>query len=475
MIQTRISLLRNKFFFLLGIIIFLSIFFIALTNFQTHENDLIQKIEKLELQNEAMNKQVEVEKEQQHQRLSAERQLYEKTKKELNQKLREQKEINDKENHQSQLRFNSLQQQYKILVTKHDDLDQHCTQVQKDLSTENDELKRKLDHIQAQNSKIQTSKDNDITVWKMKYENEKSEKEKLQGLLNINNGNNANSVGSENADEHQQLIQLKYKNYQLEQEIKDLKKKLHINNENNEEHRQVPAPEINNKAIDKSFQEQIPIIPEPVVDSKNVLQQPALLGKSTTTTPTSILNNNSNKKKESTTTKSSRKLPKFVLPIPDIKNDESEAPKEPVKEDKKQILDETLNKPQNEDINDIENGAHEINDNDFNIEEKNQRNFDNMDPDKNMVNNAAEEFDVHKPAEKKSLGNEEMDLEIINRPANGGNVKDKLKDEIANDHGKEEAYAEEDLHLEQQDEDLGDIGEYDDPNALKNQGIAERN
>ncbi|CAH1722542.1 unnamed protein product [Chironomus riparius] len=487
MIQTRISLLRNKFFFLLGIIILLSIFFIALTNFQTHENDLIQKIEKLELQNEAVNKQVEVEKEQQHQRILAERQLYEKTKKELNQKLREQKEISDKEIHQSQLRFNSLQQQYKILVTKHDDLDQHCTQVQKDLSTENDELKRKLDHIQAQNSKIQTSKDNDITVWKMKYENEKSEKEKLQGLLNSNNGNNANSVASENADEHQELIKLKYKNYQLEQEIKDLKKKLHINNENNEEHRQVPAPEINNKAIDKSFQEQIPIIPEQIVDSKNVLQQPALLnGKSTTTTtPTSIINNNSNKKlvipnkltssTAASTTKSSRKLPKFVLPIPDIKNDDSEVAKEPVKEDKKQILDETLNKPQNEDINDIENGANEINDNDFNIEEKNQRNFDNMDPDKNMVNNAAEEFDVHKPAEKKSLGNEEMDLEIINRPPNNGNVKDKLKDEIANDHGKEEAYAEEDLHLEQQDEDLGDIGEYDDPNALKNQGVAERN
>lgn len=83
-----------------------------------------------------------------------------------------------------------------------------------------------------------------------------------------------------------------------------------------------------------------------------------------------------------------------------------------------------------------------------------------------------------------------MDLEIINKPPNGGNVKDKLKDEIANDHGKEE-YPEEDLHIEQQEDDLGDssylkkfilinyfciklflVGEYDDP---KNQGIAERN
>lgn len=59
MIQTRISLLRNKFFFLLGIIIFLSIFFIALSNLQTNQNDLLLKIEKLELQNEAINKQVE--------------------------------------------------------------------------------------------------------------------------------------------------------------------------------------------------------------------------------------------------------------------------------------------------------------------------------------------------------------------------------------------------------------------------------
>lgn len=93
--------------------------------------------------------------------------MYEKTKKELNQKLREQKEIHEKENHETQLRFNSLQQQYKILATKHDDLENHCTQVQKKLSTENDELKRKLDHIQAQNSKIQSSKESDIAVWKV--------------------------------------------------------------------------------------------------------------------------------------------------------------------------------------------------------------------------------------------------------------------------------------------------------------------
>lgn len=59
MIQTRLSLLRNKFFFLLGIIVFLSIVFIALNNFTQNESELLQKIEKLELQNEAYNKQIE--------------------------------------------------------------------------------------------------------------------------------------------------------------------------------------------------------------------------------------------------------------------------------------------------------------------------------------------------------------------------------------------------------------------------------
>lgn len=59
MIKTKLNIIRNKFFFLLGIIVFLSIFFVAFNNLQTKENELIEQIEKLELQNEAMNKQAE--------------------------------------------------------------------------------------------------------------------------------------------------------------------------------------------------------------------------------------------------------------------------------------------------------------------------------------------------------------------------------------------------------------------------------
>jgi hypothetical protein len=59
MIQSRLSLLRNKFLFLLGIIILLSISFVFINSFQSNEAILTEKIEKLELQNDAFSKQME--------------------------------------------------------------------------------------------------------------------------------------------------------------------------------------------------------------------------------------------------------------------------------------------------------------------------------------------------------------------------------------------------------------------------------
>lgn len=156
-------------------------------------------------------------------------------------------------------------------------------------------------------------------------------------------------------------------------------------------------------------------------------------------------------------------LPKGVLPIPDLdnKNEQQEAPKSHPKEEQKVSLDETLNKPQNIEIDESENRANEEHDNDIDIEEKNPRsNLDDaLNPDKNIVNNAAEEFDAHKPGESKKLRNDEMDLEIINRPEG---PKNKLNDEIAGDHGKEsDGYPEmEDLHMiegqQEENDDLGD-------------------
>lgn len=188
-----------------------------------------------------------------------------------------------------------------------------------------------------------------------------------------------------------------------------------------------------------------------------------------------------------------------ILPIPELKSD-AESSKNHPNEEVKAALDETLGKPQNIEIDETENGAHEEHDIDFKIEDKNnpRGNLDDgFDPENgNVVNNAAEEFDGHNKAMDKKARNEEMELEIGNRPA----VKDKLNDEIAGDHGKEpDGYPElEDLHMiegqQEENDDLGDgeksfanfqeafliflhftVGEYDDPKAIKQGGVAERN
>lgn len=174
----------------------------------------------------------------------------------------------------------------------------------------------------------------------MKYENLWDEKEKLQSLLKSKTP----------SDEHQQLLQMKYKTYQLEQENKELKQKFHID-DIVEHHSALDPPKI----IDKSFREQIPvsddhykipiairnklvgasversgilnsvenfqIIPN-IEQSQNVLQQPVPMnGKSstTTTTPTSVIkkeNLASPQKAQSTSTKTSgraKPLPKGML------------------------------------------------------------------------------------------------------------------------------------------------------------------
>lgn len=55
-------------------------------------------------------------------------------------------------------------------------------------------------------------------------------------------------------DDHQQLLQLKYKTYQLEQENKDLRQKLHLSSDTDQR-----SPHDPPKTVDKSFREQVPV------------------------------------------------------------------------------------------------------------------------------------------------------------------------------------------------------------------------
>lgn len=140
---------------------------------------------------------------------------------------------------------------------------------------------------------------------------------------------------------------------------------------------------------------------------------------------------------------------------------------------------------------DLENGAHEVDD--FNINgggaaaNNNQLQQPNVKEADNL--NAAEEdtnlYDQKLFANQgqgQQHGGGAADYNDVVHHHNGGKggIGEKLINEIVRDHGKEGGdypnEMEEDLHLDgqQEAEEEGDVGEYDDPTALK-QGHAERN
>lgn len=220
--------------------------------------------------------------------------------------------------------------------------------------------------------------------------------------------------------------------------------------------------------------ENFQMIPKPIADSNNVLQQPMMLKTSSTTTTTmpasktnsksnqvvplvpAMTPNSKNATKPSTKAsveKSKKNIPNgIVWPVPDTDLMDREYPdndlkdnqdllKNELKDDKK--FDDSLKIPQNNpnDINELENGAHEINDNnenDFNIDKDHDHIHDILDSDKNLNNNNAAEHedDNYDLGQQKVLG--------------GKKKNDKLMNEIAGDHGKEGGYLEEmeDIHMD---------------------------
>ncbi|XP_055540515.1 uncharacterized protein LOC129727092 isoform X1 [Wyeomyia smithii] len=154
----------------------------------------------------------------------------------------------------------------------------------------------------------------------------------------------------------------------------------------------------------------------------------------------------------------------------------------------------------------LENGAHEVNDNDFNLggggggahSNNNQNQLSNgvpkdgVDQNGDPVNAAEEDTNLD---DQKLFGNPliqqqqvphgdylDMHHHLTGGKRNGGGngaIGEKLINEIVRDHGKEgDNYPnemEEDIHMHQEaEDDGGDVGDYDDPAALK-QGHAERN
>lgn len=222
----------------------------------------------------------------------------------------------------------------------------------------------------------------------------------------------------------------------------------------------------------------------------NVLAQPQILNKGSTTTttesPKGVHGGSSSQKtgdsaklvappilqaptvkesKSSTPVKKERRLPEGVVPPPET----SWMNKETQQTDNRyaNAIDDTgVIAGQEQDMkddrmnfligNEQENLAHEVPDNDFNIDEK-KVNPENPGGEDKIDNNAEEDTNLYE-TNKDVFNTNNKDTDILhggNRRS--GNADTKLRNEVAGDHGKEgDHYPDEDLRIEGQNEEEGD-------------------
>lgn len=99
--------------------------------------------------------------------ITAERIIHDQTKLELQQKIKNEKELRDKTSSELNLRFNSLQQHYKLLESQHHDLSEECSNIKEKQLIETNALERKIKHLQGQITMAERQKIQDVEYWKV--------------------------------------------------------------------------------------------------------------------------------------------------------------------------------------------------------------------------------------------------------------------------------------------------------------------
>ncbi|XP_063708413.1 AAC-rich mRNA clone AAC11 protein isoform X3 [Culicoides brevitarsis] len=384
----------------------------------------------------------------------------------------------------SDQKFTALQQECKFSQTNHEDKQKECDKTRLKQATEIDELKQKLKELKKKFDDVTREKEKEISTLKFqleKHENVEGVDENVVTALRQRNNRLEQELSRAKAkcDGFQQFEASSTSNAIAQQPILSQDDN---NNNNDDDGKAVGAvPEYKNSNNN---------------DEGNVLAQPQALKKSSTTTTTesakAAVRSSSQKsardsnnlgappvmqaptvKESKSSTPVKKRLPEGVVPVPETSwlNKETQGdtkyPMDDVAPDADAKNADTLNFLIG---NEQENLAHEVPDNDFNIDEK-KVNPENPNEEK-IDNNAEEDTNVYGP-NKDVFNTNNKDLLHGNRRT-GGNSDTKLRNEVAGDHGKEgEHYPEDDLRIEGQNEEEGDMGDYDDPNVLK-QGPAER-
>ncbi|XP_053693661.1 GATOR complex protein WDR24-like isoform X2 [Sabethes cyaneus] len=501
--------------------------------------------------------------------LASERMINEQSRAEQHQKSQDEKEQHSKVTMEANIRYASLQQHYNLMKSQLDDLTEECSSSKKKQLEEINSLRLKVSELQGKVSLHQKESANDVehlkaqvkqltidkTNLETNYRQRLSYKDKVIEQLK--------ELNSKIEKENNQYIELckippekMPHHYKASEVFAELPPSIPNDGPLRNFAEQIsiipkPMPLVSNDDANTDSKKQSP-------PSNNVLQEPVLVKTSTSISsalskktseksgnlqvpilaaPTVGFPDGSKSSSTSTTTPTSglvkkpskfrsKALPVGVVPYPEnmddlMKADENNSENAINNRYLNVAASHQGNGNQNiehqqmrndKDLNfmngnvELENGAHEVNDNDFNLgggggdghgnnnqnQQSNGLPKDGGDQNGDTVNAAEEDTNLE---DQKLFGNllvqqqqgphadyPDMHRHLADGKRNGGGkgaIGEKLINEIVRDHGKEgDNYPnelEEDLHLHQEaEDDGGDVGDYDDPAALK-QGHAERN
>ncbi|XP_058823176.1 basic-leucine zipper transcription factor A-like isoform X2 [Topomyia yanbarensis] len=549
---------RSRFFIGLGLLVLMAGFVAIFHSSQQQLDELRQLGLRCEQQQEAISAKMQIVVDQKlrlENSLASERMINEQNRVELHQKAKDEKEQHSKSTMEANIRYASLQQHYNLMKSQLDDLTEECSKSKKKQLEEINSLRLKVNELRGKVSLYQKESANDVEHLKAQLSQVRQDKANLENTFNQKMAYKDKTI--EKLKEHNEKMEKENSQYIELCKISPEKMPRHV--KASEVFGELP-PGIPNAGPLRNFAEQISIIPKPMPlvsndepDAKkqspqanNVLQEPVLVKTSTSISsmnkktseknsnlqvpilavPTvGVPDGNKSSSTSSTTPSSgvakktsnklrSKALPVGVVPFPEnmedlMKPDENNSENAINNRYLNVASHQTANgydekrSRNDKDLNfmngnvELENGAHEVNDNDFNLgggannNQLQQPNLKDANQNGENVNAAEEDTNLYDQKlfanpliQQQSQHGDYNDLHHhMGGKREGGKVAigEKLINEIVRDHGKEgDNYPnemEEDLHLDgpqEAEEDGGDVGDYDDPAAMK-QGHAERN
>ncbi|XP_037036220.1 uncharacterized protein LOC119074303 isoform X2 [Bradysia coprophila] len=490
---------KSRFFIGLAVLL-LTIGFVAIFHSSQQQLDEMRQMEiRCEQQQESLNSQILIIEKS----LKSERYDHQQTRSELIRKSKDAKEYQEKTMVESNMKFGSLQQHYKLLKNQHDDLVEECVNNKTKYTKEYNGLKDKLKRVTIEFNEELRKKDDEIQSLKIQLKQLQSDKDILTTALQENP-----------AMDEPEVKKLKYKNYRLEKLVDSYNEHCTwrpddaIDSFDLQKQQDLIAQQ-HGKVVDKNFNAQIPIFPKPIIEAnKDTVDEPPRNGdeRKSSTSPNALkssASNNgelkmpnapvptatpSNKLKTSSTTETSKfqsktkskPIPEGVVPVPEMvdfmlnKNDDLSEKGSQNDRYSNVVLDEIGGAKKSSDkvvnevvVNDADTGAHEVLDNnDFLVDDRNHKDhLQEVLEDKLLNMNNAAEDDTNNAYDKGlNLGKVIGDSDVHK---DGKAVQNnKLLNELDADQGKVPEYREDDLHLEQAEEE-GDDDEYRNPQEMK--------